>query len=476
MKVHPTTVFYLSCIVLAIALCYIIGRIDYNAFIVVQSPSSTITWKDNFLLEMFKWFSSSQAIILLQVAIIIIVARLTGMLFKRIGQPVVMGEIVAGIVLGPSMLGLFAPQISEVIFPKSSLSNLQVLSNLGLLIFMFIVGIEFKLNVIKEEARTVFSISYASILLPFLMGFVLAMTVLRTYAPANIPLLIYYLYMGVAICITSFTVLARILRDRNLTNTRLGSLVISCTAINDIVAWCILAFVIAAVKAGTGSFAVYTLLMVAAYIALMILVVKPVVRNLFKKSKTSSSAFFIVFSTLLLSSYLSEMIGVHMLFGAFLAGAVMPEGVDFRKHVVDKLESFSFVLLLPLYFAFTGLRTQIGLLNDPNVWTDCILIILVASLSKFVGCMVAAKTMGETTQSSVSIGVLMNTRGLTELVVLNIGYELGILSPQLFTCMVLMALVTTFITSPVMNLIDRPKYKVPATAIKAEAFLHEVSV
>lgn len=475
MRVKSINVFYLFGIVLTGIMVYVlyvsrnIGLpVENLSPIKVQSGQSSIS-------AIIKALSNSQAIIIFQVALIIIVARLTGLLFKKIGQPIVMGEIVAGIILGPSVLGMVLPDVSQFIFPKTSLSNLQVLSNIGLLIFMFIVGIEFKLNMIKAETRTIISISYASIIFPFILGVLLALTILKTYLPTNLSFFTYALYIGVAISITSFTVLARIMRDRGITNTRLGSIVISCTALNDIIAWCILAIVLATVKAGSSTFAMYTFLFVASFVFLMILVVKPLIKKLFQKNKERNSTFFLIYSTLLVSSYISEVIGVHMLFGAFLAGAIMPADADFRKYVIDKLENFAFVLLLPLYFAFTGLRTQIGLLDNTATWIDCILIIAVAIIGKFIGCSVSARLMGEPLKTSLSIGVLMNTRGLTELVVLNIGYELGILKPELFTIMVVMALFTTFITSPILNIINKMPDKIKAGQFNKDPFLQKAS-
>ncbi|OQP65534.1 hypothetical protein A3860_17880 [Niastella vici] len=475
MKVKSITIYYLFGVALTAIMIYVL-YVSRNISLPVENISSIkVQSGESSLSQILKALSNSQAIIIFQVALILIVARLTGLLFKKIGQPIVMGEIVAGIILGPSVLGLVLPDVSQFIFPKSSLSNLQVLSNIGLLIFMFIVGMEFKLNVIKEEARTIIGISYASIILPFILGVLLSLTIFKTYLPTNLSFLTYALYIGVAVSITSFTVLARIMRDRGITNTRLGSIVISCTALNDIIAWCILAVVIATIKAGSSTFAMYTFLFVAFFVSLMIMVIKPFIKKLFQKNKGSNSTFFWVYSTLLVSSYISEVIGVHMLFGAFLAGAIMPADSDFRKYVIDKLENFAFVLLLPLYFAFTGLRTQIGLLNNSATWVDCIILIAVAIVGKFIGCTVSARLMGEQVKTSLSIGVLMNTRGLTELVVLNIGYELGILKPELFTIMVIMALFTTFITSPILNIINKMPNKIRVGQNKNDSFLQKAT-
>jgi Kef-type K+ transport system membrane component KefB len=255
----------------------------------------------------------------------------------------------------------------------------------------------------------------------------------------------------------------------------MGSIVISCTALNDIIVWCILAVVIATVKAGSSTFALYTFLFVAFYVAIMILIVKPYIKIIFQKSKDSNSIFFLIYTTLLVSSYISEVIGIHMLFGAFLAGAIMPAETEFRKYVIDKLENFAFVLLLPLYFAFTGLRTQIGLLSNSVTWVDCVILIAVAILGKFVGCSVSARLMGEQVKTSLSIGVMMNTRGLTEMVVLNIGYELGILKPALFAIMVIMALFTTLITTPILNIINKMPDKIKAGQNKKDLFLQKAT-
>jgi Kef-type K+ transport system membrane component KefB len=267
--------------------------------------------------------------------------------------------------------------------------------------------------------------------------------------------------MGIAMSITAFPVLARIIRERGLTNTRLGTIAITCAAADDITAWCLLAIVIAVVKAGAIGASVYILLHTVIYVAVMVFAVRPLLRYIMARRPESKlaqrSTLALIFIIMLLSAWCSEVIGIHALFGAFIAGVIMPNNWDFRKLMINKIEDVALVLLLPLFFVFTGLRTQVGLLNDASLWLTCLLIIVVAVVGKFGGSALAARYTGETVKDSLAIGALMNTRGLVELVVLNIGYDLGILSPQVFTMLVIMALVTTFMTNPLLNLINRMK-------------------
>ena len=265
--------------------------------------------------------------------------------------------------------------------------------------------------------------------------------------------------MGIAMSITAFPVLARILQERNLTKTRLGALAITCAAADDVTAWCILAALIAIVKAGSSESTLFTLGLVLAYMLFMLLAVRPLLRFLgkfFQRTETVSKAMMaIVFMVLLVSAYATEVIGIHALFGAFLAGVIMPQEFRFRHIVTEKIEDISLVLLLPLFFVYTGLRTHIGLLNEGHLWLTFGAILLVAVGGKFGGSALAAKIVGQSWKDSLTIGALMNTRGLMELIVLNIGYDLGILSAEVFAMMVLMALLTTFLTSPALYLINR---------------------
>ncbi|GGH27790.1 cation/H(+) antiporter [Dyadobacter endophyticus] len=399
------------------------------------------------------------ATLLAQIVTIIIVARLFGWICKAIGQPTVIGEIAAGIFLGPSVLGMFYPEVSAFIFPKTSLSNLQFLSQVGLILFMFIIGMELDLKVLKTKAQEAIVISHASIILPFALGVGLALYLYTDFAPEGINFLSFALFTGIALSITAFPVLARIVQERGLSRTRLGMMVITCAATDDITAWCILAAVIAIVKAGEFVSAIYTIILSVAYVLLMLQLVKPMLKRIgdhyaYREGLTKPvvALFFVV---LLVSSYLTEVIGIHALFGAFMAGVIMPANQRFRNIFIEKVEDVALVLLLPLFFVFTGLRTQIGLLNDPHLWYVTGLIIAAAVIGKFVGSAVAALFVKQSWRDSLIIGSLMNTRGLVELVVLNIGYDIGVLSPQIFTMMVIMALATTCMTGPALDLIDK---------------------
>lgn len=397
-------------------------------------------------------------VLLLQILIIIIAARLLGWLMVKIGQPTVIGEIIAGILLGPSLLGWMFPNFSGFIFPIASVVNLQFLSQIGLILFMFVIGMELDIDVIKKTAKDALVISHAGIIFSYFLGVCLAYFLYQTYAPPDIPFLAFGLFLGNAMSITAFPVLARIIQERGLTRTNIGILVISCAAIDDITAWCILAIVIAVAKAGSVGGSFLTIIFSAGYLGLMIFLVRPFLGRLanrfFALETLSKPIVAFIFIILLVSSYSTEVIGIHALFGAFIAGVVMPSKAEFRHVLTNKIEDVSQVLLLPLFFVLTGLRTQIGLLNDTSLWGVCGLIVVVAIVGKFFGTSLTARLMGQSWVNAFTIGTLMNTRGLMELVVLNIGYDLGILSPTLFSMFVLMALITTFITGPALDLIN----------------------
>lgn len=398
------------------------------------------------------------AILLAQIVTIVLVARVFGWICTKIGQPTVIGEMIAGIVLGPSLVGLYFPEFSAFLFPKESLGNLQFLSQIGLILFMFIVGMELDLKVLRNKAHDAVVISHASIIIPFALGIGLSYFIYDSFAPANVQFSSFALFVGIAMSITAFPVLARIVQERGIHKTRLGTIVITCAAADDITAWCLLAAVIAIVKAGSFVSSLYVIALAVAYVLVMIKVVRPFLKRIGDLYSTKASLtkpivaiFFII---LIISSYATEVIGIHALFGAFMAGAIMPENAKFRHIFVEKVEDVALVLLLPLFFVFTGLRTQIGLLNDWELWKVTGIIISVAVIGKFIGSAIAAKYVGQSWKDSLTIGALMNTRGLMELVVLNIGYDLGVLSPEIFAMLVIMALVTTFMTGPALDIIN----------------------
>ncbi|MBO9701462.1 MAG: cation:proton antiporter [Sporocytophaga sp.] len=397
--------------------------------------------------------------LILQITIILVVARILGYLFQKAGQPSVVGEIIAGIALGPSLLGLYFPEASSFIFPVASLGNIQFLSQIGLILFMFIVGMDIDGTTIKNQAHQAVIISHASIIFPFFLGVVSSFFLYSTFAPPTIPFVAFALFMGIAMSITAFPVLARIVHEKGLSKHPIGMMSLTCAAADDVTAWCVLAAVIAIVKATSVLSALLTLVLAAAYLIFMLYVVKPGLKKLFitkaQNGEINKSLTGIIFLVLLLSSYICELIGIHALFGAFIAGVIMPEELNLKKIISEKIEDVALVLLLPLFFVFTGLRTQVNLLNNPNLWIVCLGIIVLAVLGKLVGSALAARITGLSWKRSLSIGVLMNTRGLMELVVLNIGYDLGVLSTEIFTIMVIMAIVTTFMTGPFLNFITK---------------------
>lgn len=424
----------------------------------IVSPSPDDNQWVQFLSALFHNLQHPLALLLFQIITIVLVARIFGWIFRKIGQPSVIGEIIAGIVLGPSLFGLYFPDLKESLFPADSLGNLQLLSQVGLILFMFVIGMELDLKVLKNKANEAVVISHASIVIPFALGIGLSYYIYHEFAPAGIEFLSFSLFMGIAMSITAFPVLARIVQERGIHKTRLGTIVITCAAADDITAWCILAVVIAIVKAGSFVSSLYVIGLAIAYVFLMLFVVKPFLKRIGdlygQKNNIKKSVVAIFFLTLIVSSYLSEIIGIHALFGAFMAGVIMPDIAKFRNVFIEKVEDVSVILLLPLFFVFTGLRTEIGLINEPHLWKITGFIILVAVAGKFFGSALAAKFVGQTWRDSLAIGALMNTRGLMELVVLNIGYELGVLSPKVFTMMVIMALVTTFMTGPALDIIN----------------------
>ncbi|NUY80575.1 cation:proton antiporter [Flavobacterium sp. MAH-1] len=433
-----------------------------------QKSVATAHW-DDFVASMIHNLEHPLAILLAQIITIIFVARFFGWVSRKIGQPSVVGEIIAGVVLGPSLVGMYWPEVSTHLFPKESLGNLQFLSQIGLIFFMFVIGMELDLKVLRNKAHDAVVISHASIIFPFSLGVGLAYFIYERFAPAGVDFLSFALFCGVSMSITAFPVLARIVQERGIHKTRLGAIAITCAAADDITAWCILAVVIAIVKAGSITSAFYVIAMAIVYVILMINVVRPFLKRVGELNSTRESlskpvvAIFLL--TLIISAYVSEIIGIHALFGAFMAGVIMPESGKFRNIFIEKIEDVSVIVLLPLFFVFTGLRTQIGLLSDVSLLSTACWIVAIAVIGKFVGSTIAAKFVGQNWKDALSIGALMNTRGLMELVALNIGYDLGVLTPEIFTMMVLMALITTFMTGPSLDLINyfwrQPKSIVP---------------
>ena len=406
-------------------------------------------------------------LLLTQIVVILVAARVVGLLVRRIGQPQVVGEMLAGIALGPSILGAYAPSISGALFPPASLGFINALSQIGLLVFMFLIGLELDLKTIRERGRAAIVISHASIVAPFLLGAMLAIVLYPTLAGDRVTFLGFALFMGAAMSVTAFPVLARILRERNLVRTPVGALAITVAAIDDISAWCILAVVVVIVRAtgGNGATGAPPLWLVLggslAYVMLMLTLGRRLLRGLESRyarhGKVTQDMIAVLMLTMLASAWITEKLGIHALFGAFLVGAVSPKLEGFVHGLLGRFEDVMVVLLLPLFFAFTGLRTQIGLINGAGAWLTCGIVIAVAVAGKLGGSMIAARASSMSWGDAGVLGVLLNTRGLMELVILNVGLDIGVLSRELFAMMVLMALATTFMTTPIIARLSSAK-------------------
>ena len=398
--------------------------------------------------------------LLIQLVVILLVVRVVGWLFARLHQPTVIGEILAGILLGPSLLGAVWPEAMETLFPVHSLGNLELLSQFGLILFMFTIGMELRMKDLKGQAQQAFIISQSGIIFPFILGIIL------TYGLYSRPELLsdgssflsLALFVGISLSITAFPVLARIIQERSLSHSHLGRLALSTAAMGDIVAWLMLAAIMAVSQGGSFTSALYNMLFLALYLAVIFGILRPLFgllgRRVRHREVLSKSLMGLIFILLMASAYFTEIMSMHALFGAFMLGLVMPENLDFRVIVKEKVEDVALLLLLPLFFVSSGLRTELGLVNTPQLWGLFLICTLVAVVGKMGGTYLAARSCGIQRRESLYLGAYMNTRGLMELVVLRIGLDLGVLSPVLFTILVMMTLVTTIMTAPTLQLID----------------------
>lgn len=429
---------------------------------VASSAAAPSTVVGSMLAGLRENFRSPLSHLFLQLVIIIGAARVVGQIFARFGQPPVVGEMAMGILLGPSLFGWLAPDVFLFVFPATSLGTLKLLSQIGVCLFMFTVGMELNVGLVKQKASTAVLVSHASIVIPFLLGTTLAYFLYTTLAAPGSSFTAFALFMGISMSITAFPVLARILQERGLSRTPLGATAITCAAVDDVTAWSILAFVIAIVQSSSLAGSAANLLLVLAFVAVMILGVKRVLPGLLGQEldaeNPSRGAIALITCVVIGSALCTEAIGIHALFGAFLAGTIVPDTNGFRHKLQLRLENFSSVLLLPLFFVFTGLRTQIGLLSGVEDWLLCLLIIGVATAGKLGGSAITARFAGLPWSESLQLGALMNTRGLMELIALNIGYDMGILSARIFTMLVIMALVTTMLTGPLLTLFRRQEF------------------
>ena len=395
--------------------------------------------------------------LLVQVMLVLGLSRLMGSVATRLRQPKVVGEMIAGIMLGPSLFGWLAPGLAATVFPPSSIGLLNVLAQIGVIFFLFLIGLELSPKMIRDRGHAAIVISHVSIIAPFLLGAALALFLYpRVFNDTpHMRFTAVALFMGAAMSITAFPVLARILTERGLLKTKVGAVAITCAAVDDVSAWCMLAFVVAIGRAEGLNAGLWTAGLSAVYVALMIFVVRPQLKRLetvYERHATSAqSVFAMVLVLTLLSAAVTELIGIHAMFGAFLMGAIMPKDAKFVRLITGRMEDFTVIFLLPIFFAFAGLKTQIGLIDNAYLWGMTGLIILVACIGKFGGSTLAARVTGLGWRESSAIGILMNTRGLVELVILTIGLQIGVITDAVYAMMVIMALVTTAMTTPILH-------------------------
>jgi Kef-type K+ transport system membrane component KefB/nucleotide-binding universal stress UspA family protein len=394
--------------------------------------------------------------LLLASVVIIVAARAFGAAARKVRQPAVIGEIIAGIALGPSALGAVWPEATAWLFPPEVMPFLDVLANVGLIFFMFLVGLELDVRLLRGRGHAAVWVSQASIIAPFLSGVALALVLFPVLGSQRGSFTPFALFLGASMSITAFPVLARILTERGLYKTKLGAVTLTCAAVDDVTAWCILAAVVTVVRATGATGATVTIGLSAAFIAVMLLVARPLLNRLAvyheQRGRLSSVALTAIFAGILLSAVITDRIGIHVIFGAFLAGAVMPHRPAFVEEITEKIHDFSVLFLLPIFFAFSGIRTELGRIESPRMWLLTGLVLLVASIGKWGGSTIAARLVRLEWREASALGVLMNCRGLTELIILNIGLELGVLPPTLFAMLVIMAVATTVMTEPLLAL------------------------
>ncbi|MDM9382194.1 cation:proton antiporter [Chlorogloeopsis sp. ULAP01] len=416
-------------------------------------------------------------LVLIEVLIVIGLSRLVGLAFRWINQPLVIGEIVAGIMLGPSFFGLIAPGLAATLFPAQTAPFLNVLSQVGLIFFMFLIGLELNPKYISGNLEIAILTSHVSILVPFSLGTLLAVLIYPLLSNASVSFTAFALFLGAAMSITAFPVLARIITENNLQRTRLGTLALTCAAVDDLTAWCILAVAIAVARTGTIASAFPTIAESLVYIGVMVTLGRIFLSRLAtyyrRTGRLNHFVLALIYIGVIASALITELIGIHLIFGAFLLGAIMPKNAGLVRELATKTEDFVLIFLLPVFFAYSGLRTEIGLLNRPELWILCVLVLAVAIAGKYIGTYVAARVSGIEKREASALGWLMNTRGLTELIVLNIGLELGVISPLLFTMLVIMALVTTFMTSPLLEW-TYPKKLIKLDVVEAESEVETV--
>jgi Kef-type K+ transport system membrane component KefB len=408
--------------------------------------------------------------LLLAMAVIIAFAQLVGQVFRHMNQPSVIGEMFAGILLGPSLLGRISPEAAAFILPPAITPHLRALSQVGVVLYMFLVGLELDVKRLRQRAGSALVISASGIAVPLLLGSMITGFLYPRVSLPAVPPFLFGAFFCVALSVTAFPVLARIVSERKLDKTNIGVLALTCAAADDIAAWCLLSIVVSFAHSDPKA-GVITVLFAALYVVAMIVLARPVFLRLVAREERAAAlsrgTLVLVFGALLLSALMTEWIGIHALFGSFLVGALIPADSKLALRTTEKLEDVVAVLFLPMFFAFTGLRTQIGLVSGATAWGLCALIIAVAFLGKAGGVSIASRLCGVPWRGAFGLGALMNTRGLMELIVLNVGLDLGIISPTLFTMMVIMALVTTCSTGPLLSLLGKRVEDLEHTAVPA---------
>lgn len=413
--------------------------------------------------------------ILLQLIVILIVVQIFGYLSGRIGQQWVIGEILAGLALGPSLLGALFPGLKASIFPASAMPTLQTLGEIGLVLYMFSLGTRLDTHLMLRQSRSAVVVSLSGTILPLIMGGTLAYFLYPSLAGHKATLISFVLLVGTAMAITAFPVLARLLAEKNMLGARVGTLALTCAAIGDALAWCLLAFVVAIIHATGLTSAVLTIGLTLLFIGFMFAVVRPLLAYADRRIPSKQVLVALNLILLMLSAYFTNAIGIHPVFGAFLMGIILPRRTTYIEQV-RSLDQVNNILFLPLFFVFSGLRTQIGLIGAPQLWLICLLVLLIACVGKILGSMLPVRWMGEPWKESLTLGVLMNTRGLVELIVLNIGLDLGVLSPTLFAMLVIMALVTTMMASPLLPLLGYRQSGVQSSSDVIESIVQEQTV
>jgi Kef-type K+ transport system membrane component KefB len=422
--------------------------------------------------------------LLIDMAIIIVMARLFGLGARRLGQPAVIGEILAGIVLGPTLLGRISSDLPTDIFPANV--PLKQFADIGLVFFMFLVGLELDTRLLKSQGRRAVQISLSGIALPLVFGILVGFALysvneggafnagaVEEYGIPN--RLTFAMFIGAAMCITAFPVLARILLETGLSRTAVGTATLCAAAVDDVMAWVLLAAVVGLVESGSPLGAMQAFGLALVFVAFMATVVRQGLIMLSRRydahGRLTVDHLAIVVALVLLSAYATEFIGIHSIFGAFIAGAIMPKPSGMTHEITAKIEDFTVIILLPIFFAVAGLRTDLFTIDSPALLGWTALILLAAVGGKFIGCGVAARLTGSNTKEAVVVGSLMNTRGLTELVILGIGVELAVLSDRTYAMMVIMALSTTVMAAPIVNRL-MPRTRLPSALAGSERIAH----